>query len=110
MRAIQKTPDVLEALFDEVAEARGGSRSLDAHAARLKDDLANANDFEARARDLCDRLALALQGSLVVRHAPPAVADAYCASRIEGRGARQFGAFPRSVDGEAIVRRAAPRG
>ena len=110
MRAISKTPETLDALFDEVAQARGGARSLDDHASRLKDDLANTNDFEAHARDFCDRLALALQASVVVRHSPAAVADAYCASRIEGRGARQYGAFPRGVDSAAIVRRAAPRG
>jgi len=109
LRAIQKTPDVIEALFDEVGQARGASRALDAHTERLKDDLANVNDFEAHARDLTDRLALALQASLVVRHAPAAVADAFCVSRLEGRGAHHYGAFARSVDSEAIVRRAAPR-
>jgi putative acyl-CoA dehydrogenase len=109
LRAMKKTPDVVDVLFDEVNEARGGSAALDAHAARLKDDLAKTNDFEAHARDLCDRLALTLQGAVVVRSAPAAVADAWAAARIEGRGARQYGAFPRSVDSATIVRRAAPR-
>ena len=109
LRAIQKTPEVVEALFAEIGEAKGANAALDAHATRLKDDLAHINDFEAHARDLTDRLALAFQGSLVQRHAPAAVADAWAAGRLEARGARQYGAFPRSVDAQAIVRRAAPR-
>jgi putative acyl-CoA dehydrogenase len=109
LRAIVKTPDVLDAYFDEVGEARGAERALDRHVATLKDDLKNVNDFEAHARDLTDRLALGLQASLVVRDADPAVADAFCVSRLEGRGAHHYGAFARSVDSEAIVRRAAPR-
>ena len=109
MRAMQKTPDVLDAYFDEVGEVRGADRELDRHVAALKDDLANINDFEAHARDLCDRLALGLQASVVVRHAPAGVADAYCRSRLESRGAHHYGALPRGVDSAAIVRRAAPR-
>ena len=83
--------------------------SSTAHVAALKDDLANINDFEAHARDLCDRLALGLQASVVVRHAPAVVADAFCRSRLESRGAHHYGALPRGVDSAAIVKRAAPR-
>ena len=109
LRAIQRTPATLEAYFREVSEARGGHRALDAHVAALKDDLRDTNDFEARARDLCDRLALGLQASVVVRNAPGAVADAFCRSRLESRGAHHYGALPRGVDAAAIVKRAAAR-
>ena len=51
-------------------------------------------------------LALAFQASLLVRTAPPAVADAFCAGRLgEARG-RAFGTLPAGVDGEAILARA----
>ena len=109
LRAIQKTPDALDAYFDELEEARGADRAFDAHVDELKDDLKNINDFEAHARDLCDRMALGLQASVVVRHAPSAIADAFCVSRLASRGAHHYGAFPRSIDSEAIVRRAAAR-
>ncbi len=109
MRAMQKTPDVLDAYFEEVGEVRGADRALDSHVAALREDLSNINDFEAHARDLCDRLALGLQASVVVRHAPAVVADAFCRSRLESRGAHHYGALPRSVDAAAIVERAAPR-
>jgi putative acyl-CoA dehydrogenase len=50
-------------------------------------------------------LAIALQASLLVRHAPPEVADAFCAGRL-GRGGRAFGTLPAGVDAPAIVDRA----
>jgi putative acyl-CoA dehydrogenase len=109
LRAIQRSPATLEAYFAEVGEIRGEHRALDAHAEALRDDLREVNDFEARARDLCDRLALGLQASVVVRTAPAAVADAFCRSRLESRGAHHYGALPRGVDAAAIVRRAAAR-
>ena len=109
LRAIQKTPDTLEAYFHEVGEARGEHRALDAHVATLKNDLRDGNDFEAHARDLCDRLALGLQASVIARSSPPFVADAFCRSRLECRGAHNYGAFPRGVDAAAIVERAAAR-
>jgi putative acyl-CoA dehydrogenase len=109
LRAIQRTPETLEAYFAEVDAARGGHPALDAHIGALKDDLRDVNDFEAHARDLCDRLALGLQASVVVRSAPGAVADAFCRSRLESRGAHHYGALPRGIDGAAIVRRAAAR-
>jgi len=109
LRAIQKTPDTLDAYFREVGEARGENRALDTHVADLKADLRDVNDFEAHARDLCDRLALGLQASVVARNCPGVVADAFCRSRLASRGAHHYGALPRGVDGAAIVRRAAAR-
>jgi len=53
-------------------------------------------------------MALALQGSLLVRHSPPAVADAFCASRLGGEHGRALGTLPRGVDCEAIVERHRP--
>jgi putative acyl-CoA dehydrogenase len=51
---------------------------------------------------------VALQGSLLVRHAPPAVADAFCASRLAGDGGRVYGTLPGGVDASAIIDRALP--
>jgi putative acyl-CoA dehydrogenase len=52
-----------------------------------------------------EEFALAFQASLLVRFAPPAVADAFCAGRL-GEGGRAFGTLPRGIDGAAIVGRA----
>ena len=54
-------------------------------------------------------LALALQASLLVRNAPAAVADAFCAVRLGGDGGRAYGTLPAGVDTEAIVDRALAR-
>jgi putative acyl-CoA dehydrogenase len=109
LRAISHKPETLEAAFAEVETARGGHSALDAHLAALKDDMRELADFEHRARDLCDRLALALLASAMVKGAPGANADAFCGSRLEGRGQRNWGALPRGLDLAAIVKRAAPR-
>jgi putative acyl-CoA dehydrogenase len=109
MRAIRKSPEVLQAYFAEVGAVRGESKALDGHVEALKDDLRATNDFEARTRDVCDRLALALQASAMIRAAPGFAADAFCRARLESRGAHHYGALPSGVDEGAIVRRAAAR-
>jgi putative acyl-CoA dehydrogenase len=109
MRALAKSPEALEACFAEAAAVRGESAALDGHVEALKRDLRDANDFEARARDLCDRLALSLQASAMWRAAPGAVADAFSRARLESRGAHHYGVLPRGVDEAAIVRRAVAR-
>ena len=109
LRAIAKTPEVVQAFFAEVARARGASAVLDRHVAALKAEFADHDELEFRARDLVDRMALAMQAALLVQHAPTAVADAFCASRLAATGHHQYGALPRGVDCAAIVGRATPR-
>ena len=75
----------------------------------LKGDMRDLSDFEHRARDLCDRLALGLMASVMVKAAPAANADAFCRSRLEARGQHNWGALPRGLDLAGIVKRAAPR-
>ncbi len=79
LRAMVRGPEALEAFFAEVAEAAGADPRLDAAAAALRDELADLDAIEARARRVVERMALALQGSLLVRFGDPAVADAFCA-------------------------------
>ena len=96
-----------KAYFDEVGAVKGESATLDGHAAALKGDMADLSDFETRARDLCDRLAITLQSAALFRAGSP-VAEAFCRSRLETRGAHNYGA-PTGVDAKPIVKRAAPR-
>ena len=86
---------------------KGESAALDAHVATLKDDLRDLGDFEAHARDLCDRLAIGLEAAALFRAASP-VAEAFCRSRIESRGAHSYGALT-EIDAKAVVKRATPR-
>jgi putative acyl-CoA dehydrogenase len=71
-----------------------------------QDNREYAAQFEARR--LVEELALALQGSLLVRQSPPAVADAFCAARLDGGGGRAYGTLPRGIDARAIIDRALP--
>ena len=68
LRAMARSPRALEAFFGEVDEARGADRRLDEHADRLRAELGDLDAIESRARRLVERMALALQGSLVVRY------------------------------------------
>ena len=112
LRAVQKTPEALDVFLEEVGAARGADRRLDAYLAALDADLADLRRHpdaaESGARRLVERLALAFQGALLVRVAPSAVADAFCASRLAGEGGRAFGALPAGVDAGAIVARHRP--
>jgi len=106
VRALARTPETAGAFLDEVRRARGGDRRLDEMTTRLETELAAPAEHEARARRLAERLALCLQASLVVRHSPPAVADAFCATRLAGDGGSTFGCLPAGLDRRAIVERA----
>lgn len=109
LRAMHKTPDVVQAFFEEVGRARGGDATLDRHVAALKAELTDLGELEYRARDLVDRMALAMQAALLVQHAPAPVSDAFCVSRLASTGHHQYGALPRGLDTAAIVTRATPR-
>jgi putative acyl-CoA dehydrogenase len=108
LRAVGKEPAVLEAFLDEVALAGGADHRLDDHVQQLRKDLSSLDDLEHRARRIVEAMALALEGSLLVRHAPPAVADAFCAARLAGDAGLAFGTLPPGVDTRAVVERACP--
>ena len=105
LRAMAREPESVEAFFAEVALA--DDARITAAVSDLQKDLGEAD--EVTARRLVERLALVLQGSLLVRHAPASVSDAFVASRLEGDWGRAFGTLPRGLDLAAVVERAAPR-
>lgn len=106
LRAMTREPAAVDAFFAEVDRARGADPRLDDAVLGLRAGLAERDDLEARARRLVERMALVLQGSLLVRHAPPAVADAFCASRLAGNWGHAFGTLPAVADTGAILARA----
>jgi putative acyl-CoA dehydrogenase len=109
LRALRREPESLDAFLAEVGEAAGADRRLDEAVAGLKGHLTEQDDPEGQARRVVERMALVLQGSLLIRYAPAAVADAFCASRLAGDWGYAFGSLPRGLDTAAIVERAAPR-
>ncbi|GHI09600.1 DNA alkylation response protein [Streptomyces cellostaticus] len=106
LRALGREPDTAEALFAELALARGADARLDAAVASLRQQLAETD--QVGARRLVERMALALQASLLVRHAPHPVADAFCASRLGGDWGHAFGTLAAGTDLDAILERALP--
>jgi putative acyl-CoA dehydrogenase len=111
LRAMVKEPAGLPAFLTECELAAGADRRLDAHLQRVRDVAAAVfagEDPQFEARRVVEDLALALQGSLLVRHAPAAVADAFCAARLAGEGGRVYGTLPPGVDAGAIIDRALP--
>jgi putative acyl-CoA dehydrogenase len=109
LRAMAKAPGSIDAFMRELDSAKGAEPRLDAYVKTLKDELADLDAIEFRARRIVERMAVALQGSVVVRHADPAVADAFCASRLAGDRGRAFGTLPKGADCARIVERHRPQ-
>jgi putative acyl-CoA dehydrogenase len=105
LRALTRSPRSLEVFLDEVEQAAGANAQLDAGVARLKDQFSDPATLEQRARRVVEGMALCLQGSLLVRNAPAAVADAFCASRLGGDGGLEYGTLPAGADFDAIISR-----
>ena len=111
LRAMQREPGSVETYMAEVKRAAGANRHLDQFLAQLGNEFADLSDIEYRARTIVEKMALGLQASLLVRHAEPAVADAFCAARLSGQvSGLVYGMLPRGADCAAIIRRATPRG
>jgi putative acyl-CoA dehydrogenase len=106
LRAMARNPQAVEAFANEIGEGSVADPRLDEFGRRLREDLASdPKTLESRARGLVERMALALQASLLVRFGDPAVADAFCASRLDGGGGRAFGTLPAGVDFARIIER-----
>jgi putative acyl-CoA dehydrogenase len=108
LRALQREPAALNAYLQEVGRARGADHRLDGAIKNLLTELADLEGIEGRARRLVERIAVVLQGSLLVRFAPPEVADAFCASRLGGDWGASFGTLPHTLDLGSVVERARP--
>ncbi len=109
LRVLGKCPQALELLLAEIGQAAGVDRRLDRFVTELQRELADPSALEYRSRALVERLALALQGSLLVRHGDPIISEAFCASRLDaGVSGRLYGGLPGGVDCAAILERAWP--
>lgn len=109
LRATQKEPETLQAFLDEVGQAEGDHPEFDAFMNRLEHDLEDLSDIQYRARNLTERLALAMQASLLLRGSCPIVADAFCRSRLSGNAGLNYGTLPAGIDCATIIQRATPQ-
>ncbi|WP_432770921.1 acyl-CoA dehydrogenase family protein [Sphingopyxis sp.] len=104
-RALRKEPAAADLFFAELETARGGDRRMDAAIAELDQLIRGEPLADESARYLTERMALALQAAALIRHAPHAVADAFCATRLGGAGGQAFGTMPGGIDQNAILER-----
>ena len=104
LRALTKDPATVEALLAEFQSTTGADQRLGAYVERVGARLATAAGDKYAARDLTEKLALALQASLMVRYSTPAMAEAFIASRLSGQHGQAFGTLPEEVDVKEILR------
>jgi putative acyl-CoA dehydrogenase len=108
LRAMGREPESVTAFMAEVDEARGSDPRLDRSVDELKQQLSNGAGTESGARRLVERMAVVLEGSLLMRHGDPVVADAFCVSRIGGDWGHSFGTLPEGLQLASIVQRHRP--
>ena len=106
LRAIEREPQTVPVFVAEVEAARGGHRRLDMAVNRLKQEFSHTEHAEPRARRITELMALTLQASLLVRHAPAAVADAYCESRLGDGGGMLYGTLAPEAGIDLLLERA----
>ncbi len=107
LRALAKEPEAIEAFFAELDLATGADTRYDDALALARKELSDVDELQYRARRLVERMALLLQGSLLVRYGDQAVSDAFVASRLAGDWGIAFGTLPTGLDTATILERAA---
>jgi putative acyl-CoA dehydrogenase len=110
LRAMATRPECVEVLFDELGSTAGSDARLDAHVEALRSGIGDTSAVEYRARKVAEDISLALQGSLLVRHGHPAVAEAFLATRLGGNWGGAFGTLPVGLDLAPILERAMVKG
>jgi putative acyl-CoA dehydrogenase len=109
LRAMNRSKGAVEAFMFEISLSLGGNKQLDRLIQTLGKELTVADDMEYRARSIVEKMALALQGALLIRHGNAAVAEAFCSSRLgPDYSGLVYGTLPRGIDCKAIIERATP--
>jgi putative acyl-CoA dehydrogenase len=106
LRVAAKSQETVAAFMAEVRAAKGANKHLDQGIDRIEAELRRPEEHEARARRIVEQMAVTLQASLLIRHSPNAMADAFCATRLDADGGAVYGGLPAGMDQLAIVERA----
>ncbi|MEC5143132.1 acyl-CoA dehydrogenase family protein [Chitinophaga sp. 212800010-3] len=105
LRAMQKEPASLEALMNYFRKAKGLDTTLDQHLGHLKQLLADPADHEFKARIIVEKIALAMQATELMYHAPAAVAALFCSSRLAANRNTTWGTLENSAALEEVINR-----
>jgi putative acyl-CoA dehydrogenase len=106
LRAMGREPETIEAFFAELDLAAGTDPRYDDALAMVRKQFTDLDELQYRARRIVEQMAMLLQASLLLRHGPAPVADAFVASRLAGDWGVAYGTLPTGVDTEAILDRA----
>ena len=104
LRAMATAPKSVDALFDELESATGMDTRYDNYLNSLKSQLGEAG--QPTARRIAESICIALQGSLMLRHGHPAVAEAFAATRLAGDWTGAYGTLPTGLDLAPVLERA----
>jgi putative acyl-CoA dehydrogenase len=109
LRALARTPEALDVFLEELDAAAGADTRYDAYIQTVRSEFSRPAELEHRARLVVERMAIALQASQLLRHAPAAVADAFIATRLSGDGGLHYGTLPAGTDVGKIIERHMPQ-
>jgi putative acyl-CoA dehydrogenase len=104
LRSMQKEPNSIETIFNELDKAKGANDFYDKFVLNLKDEFSNTESLEFRARIIVEKFALALQAGVLLLTAPDFVSEAFCVSRLSEKNLN-FGTLPVGVEAEKIIER-----
>jgi putative acyl-CoA dehydrogenase len=107
LRAMVRQPESVQAFFAELEQATGADARYDDALALLQKEFSDTDELQYRARRVVERMALVLQGSLLVRYGDTAVTDAFLTSRLSDDWGVAFGTLPTGIDTKTILDRAA---
>jgi len=108
LRALAREPAIWDVCLAEIKAAQGADLYLDQMIVALENEFGYSKNLEYGARRIVEKMALALQASLLVRAGNSTVADAFCASRLSDEKRVVYGTLPREVNCKQLIKRAWP--
>jgi putative acyl-CoA dehydrogenase len=108
LRAMHKEPEAIEAVFAELDAAKGANEIFDKFLLNLKDEFADSENLEFRARVVVEKLALCLQAKVLLDGAPDFVSEAFCIARLSENKNFNFGTLPAGIETDKIIERSKP--
>jgi putative acyl-CoA dehydrogenase len=108
LRVLQREPETLEIVLEEMVTVAGADARLKAQLDRIQAMLHEPRLLEQRGRSLAEALAVLAAAAILRAHAPAYVADAFIATRLSGAPRQTYGQGLERADTRAIVERAAP--
>jgi len=109
LRSMQKEPESIEVLLNEIKSAGGANVNFDNYIVAAERELLDADNLEFRARRVVEKLAVALQASVLLKNAPDYVAEAFCNSRLANDRSLNFGTLPTGIEIQKIIARSLPK-